>query len=82
MYLYNKFILIQGIIDFVGTIIVWLDYSNHGFTIIMHYYVLLHKHSIDNKVLFIAAFWNRNTTVTNNTAQNNNSLLIEIIIAY
>ncbi len=25
------------------------------------------------KVLFIAAFWNRNNTVTNNTAQNNNT---------
>ncbi len=26
-----------------------------------------HEHSLDNKVLFIPAFWNRNNTVTNNT---------------
>ncbi len=32
-----------------------------------------HKLSLDIKVLFIAAFWNRNNTVTNNTAQNNNT---------
>ncbi len=32
-----------------------------------------HKHSLDIKVLFIAAFWNRNNTVTNNTAQHNNT---------
>ncbi len=35
--------------------------------------IKLHKHSLDIKVLFIAAFWNRNNTVTNNTAQNNNT---------
>ncbi len=32
-----------------------------------------HKHSLDIKELFIAAFWNRNSTVTNNIAQNNNT---------
>ncbi len=30
-----------------------------------------HKHSLDIKVLFIAAFWNN--IVANNTAQNNNN---------
>ncbi len=62
------------ILDFVGTIIVWgiimvlrllwlCIYSFHN--------IKPHKHSLDIKVLFIAAFWNRNNTVTNNTAQNN-----------
>ncbi len=32
-----------------------------------------HKQSLDIQVLFIAAFWNRNNTLTNNTAQNNNT---------
>ncbi len=44
-------------------------------TIIMH--LLISQHKITNslviKVLFIAAFWNRNNTVSNNAAQNNNT---------
>ncbi len=35
------------------------------------YNIKLHKHSLDIKVLFISVFWNRNSTLTNNTAQNN-----------
>ncbi len=46
--------------------------------------IKLHKQSLYIKLLFIAAFWNRNNTVTNNTAQNKNtkekspSLLLEL----
>ncbi len=47
--------------------------------IIMHVFISQHyscikshEHSLDAKVLFIAGFWNRNNTLTNNTAQNNN----------
>ncbi len=62
------------IIDFVGTIIVWgiitvsrllCIYSIHN--------IKLHKQSLDIKVLCIAAYWNRHNTVTNNTAQRNNT---------
>ncbi len=48
-------------------------------TIIMHLFIFQHylcikshELSLDIKVLFIAGFWNRINTVTNNTAQNNN----------
>ncbi len=45
-------------------------------TIIMHLLISqnkLHKQSLDMNVLFIDTFWNRNNTLTNNTAQNNNT---------
>ncbi len=55
-----------AIIDFVGTVIVW------GIITVSR---LLRYDSLDIKVLFIAAFWNRNNTVTNNKTQNNNTKL-------
>ncbi len=39
-----------------------------------------HKHSLDIKVLFIAAFWNN--TVTNNRAQNNNTKEKKVYLSY
>ncbi len=58
------------IIDFVGTIIVWGIITVSRLLLIPQH--KNHKLSLDMKVLFIAAFWNRINTVTNNTAQNNN----------
>ncbi len=58
------------IIDFVGTIIVWGIITVSRLLCIYSFH---NKHSLDIKVLFIAAFWNRNNTSTNNTAQNNNT---------
>ncbi len=58
------------IIDFVGTIIVWGIITVSQLLCIYSFHnIKSHKHSLDIKVLFIAAFWNRTNTVTNNTAQ-------------
>ncbi len=57
------------IIDFVGTIIVWWIITVSRLLLIPQH--KNHKLSLDMKVLFIAAFWNRSNTVTNITAQNN-----------
>ncbi len=60
------------IIDFVGTIIVWGIITVSQLLCIYSFHnIKSHKHSLDIKVLFIAAFWNRTNTVTNNTAHNN-----------
>ncbi len=65
------------IIDFVGTIIVWGIITVSRLLQLLYIYsfhnIKLHKHSLDIKVLFIASFWNRNSPVTNNTAQYNNT---------
>ncbi len=53
------------IMDFVE---VYSLRNNHSSMIIMHLLILQHKIT-----LFIATFWNRNDTVTNNIAQNNNT---------
>ncbi len=54
------------IIDFVGTIIVWeiITVSRLLWLCIYSFHnIKIHKHSLDIKVLFIVAFWNRNSTV-------------------
>ncbi len=65
------------IIDFVGMIIVWGIITVSRLLRLLCFYsfhnIKSHKHSLDIKVLFITAFWNRNSTLTNNTAQNNNT---------
>ncbi len=73
------------IIDFVGTIIVWGIITVSRLLCIYSFHnIKSHNHSLDIKVLCIAAFWNRNNTVTNNTAKNYNtkekspSLLLEL----
>ncbi len=50
------------IIDFVGTIIVWGIITVSRLLCIYSFHNKLHEHSLDIKVLFIAAFWN---TITN-----------------
>ncbi len=63
------------IIDFVGTNIFWgiITVSRILRLLCIHSFHNIKSHSLDIKVLFVAAFWNRNNTVTNNTAQNINT---------
>ncbi len=71
------------IIDFVDTIIVWWIITVSWLLCIYSFHdIKSHKHSLDIKVLFIAAFWNRNNIENNSTAQNNNTKEKKVHLSY